>query len=156
MGNCCKERRKQEGFNATEVLVLEKLRLAKETIIEKFPEIGSLKFIEKIEHVKSIENISNSLIVMATVLEDDLIEGTKTLDQNELNKIYEFLLELEFLNSMKIKDFEKYQDLFEENEDLYEKLNINFKVPRSVKFNSSMSTDIDESLIEQPSKDKKK
>lgn len=155
MGNCCRTRKKLEGLNASSDQILDKIREVKENLISRFPELGHKSF-SKIDDMKSIENITNALIVMATIVEDDFIESTKSLSQEELNQIYTFLLEIEELNKIRSKDYESYKNIFEDHEDLYAKLNINFKVPKLAKFNSSMSTEIDESLLEQPANQKKK
>ena len=54
--------------------------------------------------MKSIQNITNALIVFYTILEDSLIDDTSNLSQVDLNDIYIFVCEVEHLNKILLAD----------------------------------------------------
>ena len=149
MGNCCSERKKISGnLNVTEEQVLDKVRSVQEQLVRRFPEL-SLRSFDKVDHIKAVDNINSALIIIGTVIEDDFLDNTSTLTQEQLNKIYSFILEIEHLNANNSRNFASYSDIFDDNKELYEKLHKDFdNNPRVLKNISPYSTEVDEATIE--------
>jgi hypothetical protein len=149
MGNCCSERKKIGGnTNVTEEQVLDKVRSVQEQLVQKFPEL-TLRTFDKIDSIKAIDNINSALIIIGTVIEDDFLDNTNSLTQDQLNKIYIFIVEIEQLTVTGSKNFSSYREIFEDNKEFYEKLHKDFdSKPRSFKINSPVSTEVDEPTSE--------
>jgi hypothetical protein len=149
MGNCCSERKKIGGkTNFTEEQVLDKVRSVQMQLVQRFPEL-TLRTFDKFDSIKAVDNINSALIIIGTVIEDDFLDNTNSLTQDQLNKIYHFIIEIEELTLTESKNFSLYREIFEDNKEFYEKLHKEFESKsRSFKINSPVSTEVDEPTSE--------
>ena len=132
MGCCNYSRRKKSVItqNATYELILEKVSKALNYFDISYLNLENPSF-DKIDLYSLVNQLKHILIVISTIIEDNLIESTAQLSQEEKNKIYSFVDEIEHLIFIKCEEIDEFKCLFEEYKEICDNLHSVFQATRA-------------------------